>query len=88
MNIFGSLAGFIIIGFLAGWIAGLVMKGRGFGCIGNILIGGIGGLIGGFLFRLIGVNLGTAGFIGSLFTALVGAIILLVIAGLLNKASS
>ncbi|MDA0733529.1 MAG: GlsB/YeaQ/YmgE family stress response membrane protein [Chloroflexi bacterium] len=61
------------------------MRGQGFGCIGNILIGAVGGLIGGFLFRLAGVS-ELAGLLGSLVTALVGALVLLLVAGLIRKA--
>jgi len=45
---------FLIIGALAGWLAGQIMKGRGFGVIGNILVGVVGAFIGGFLFRVLG----------------------------------
>ena len=63
-----------------------IEAGKGFGCIGNILIGAVGGLIGGFLFRLVGVG-ELVGFLGSLFTALVGASVLMVVVGLLRKAA-
>jgi uncharacterized membrane protein YeaQ/YmgE (transglycosylase-associated protein family) len=75
---------FILIGLTAGWLAGLLMRGRGFGCLGNVLIGAIGGLIGGVLFNLFGIAF--AGLLGSLLTALVGAMALLFIAGLLGQA--
>jgi uncharacterized membrane protein YeaQ/YmgE (transglycosylase-associated protein family) len=74
---------FILIGAAAGWIAGKIMKGRGFGLFGNIIVGIIGGLIGGFLFGLFG--LAAAGLIGSLVTAVVGAIVLLWIVGMIRK---
>ncbi len=74
------------IGLLAGWLSGLLMRGKGFGCFGNILIGAVGGLIGGFLFRLLGIG-ELVGFLGSLFTALVGALVLIVVVGLLRKAA-
>jgi uncharacterized membrane protein YeaQ/YmgE (transglycosylase-associated protein family) len=80
-----DLIWFLLIGLLAGWLAGLLMRGRGFGCIGNVLIGAIGGLIGGFLFQFFDVQF--AGILGSLLTALVGAIVLLAIVGLLRKAT-
>lgn len=66
---------FLVIGGLAGWIAGEVMRGKGFGLLGNILVGIVGALIGGFAFRLLG--LAAYGFIGSLVTATVGAILLI-----------
>jgi uncharacterized membrane protein YeaQ/YmgE (transglycosylase-associated protein family) len=69
--------------WLAGWLAGLLMRGQGFGCIGNILIGAIGGLIGGYLFNILDVSF--AGILGSLLTALVGAIVLLFVVGLLRR---
>ncbi|HZA21511.1 MAG TPA: GlsB/YeaQ/YmgE family stress response membrane protein [Dehalococcoidia bacterium] len=74
---------FLLIGLVAGWLAGLLMRGRGFGCIGNILIGAIGGLIGGLLFDIFDVAF--AGILGSLLTALVGAITLLFVVGLLRR---
>lgn len=75
---------YLIIGGLAGWLAGLIMKGRGFGLFGNIIVGIIGGILGGFLFGLLG--LASVGLIGSLVTALVGAVVLLFIVGLFKKA--
>ena len=65
----------IIIGGLAGWIAGNIMRGGGFGILGNIGVGVVGALVGGFLFSLLGLQAG--GFIGSLVTATVGAVVLL-----------
>lgn len=78
-----ELLGFLLIGLVAGWLAALLMRGRGFGCIGNILVGVIGALIGGLLFRLLDIEFG--GIIGALFTALIGAIILLFVVGLLRR---
>ena len=75
---------FLIIGAVAGWLAGLLMKGRGFGIIGNIIVGCIGALLGGFLFGLVGIS-GGGGLIGSLITALIGAIILLLIISFIRK---
>jgi len=66
---------FLVIGLAAGWLAGQIMKGRGFGLIGNLIVGVIGSVLGGYLFSLIG--LGGFGWLGSLVTALVGAMILL-----------
>ena len=73
----------LIIGALAGWLAGLLMKGRGFGVIGNIVVGIIGAVIGSFLFGLLGVTAG--GFIGSVVTATVGAMVLLFLVNLIKK---
>lgn len=74
---------FIIIGCLAGFLAGKFMKGGGFGFIGNLVIGVIGGIVGGFLFGLLGIT-GT-GALGSLITATVGAVALLWIIGLVKR---
>ena len=74
---------FLIIGALAGWIAGNVMKGKGFGLLGNMLVGIVGAFVGGFLFGLLG--LASFGFIGSLVTATVGAIVLIYVVSLIKK---
>jgi uncharacterized membrane protein YeaQ/YmgE (transglycosylase-associated protein family) len=66
---------YIVVGVLAGWIAGKVIQGGGFGLIVNFIVGIIGALIGGFLFGLLGLD--ADGFIGSLVTSTVGAIVLL-----------
>lgn len=77
---------FLLIGLAAGWLAALLMRGRGFGCIGDTLVGIIGAVIGGFLFNAAGVRFG--GLTGSLLTAFVGAVILLFVVGVLSKSSS
>ncbi len=74
---------FILIGLVAGWLAGLIVKGTGNGFLLNIVIGIVGALLGGFLFGLLG--LATTGILGSLICALVGAIVLLLIVGLFRK---
>jgi uncharacterized membrane protein YeaQ/YmgE (transglycosylase-associated protein family) len=71
-----GLLWFVIIGALAGWLAGQFMKGNGFGLIGDIIVGVIGAFIGGYLFRAIGVSLG-GGLLGTLIVAFVGAVLLL-----------
>ena len=78
-----SWLGFIIIGLIAGWLGGRIMRGGGFGLIGNLVIGVIGALIGGFLFGLFGLK--SIGFIGGLVTATVGAVVLLAIVGALKR---
>ncbi len=70
----------IIVGLLAGWIAGTVTRGRGFGCIIDILLGLIGAVLGGWIFTRLGVS--ALGFLGSLAAATVGAILLVAIARL------
>lgn len=66
---------YIIIGILAGFIAGKIMRGGGFGILINLVVGVVGALIGGWLFGLLGIAAG--GVFGSLITAIVGAIVLL-----------
>jgi uncharacterized membrane protein YeaQ/YmgE (transglycosylase-associated protein family) len=80
-----SLGIFLLIGAVAGWLAGLLMRGGGFGLLGNILVGIVGAVIGGFLFGLAGISPG-GGMIGSLITAVMGAAVLLLIVGLIKKA--
>ncbi|WP_246037054.1 GlsB/YeaQ/YmgE family stress response membrane protein [Thalassotalea litorea] len=77
-----SLILFLIIGGVAGWLAGLLMKGGGFGLIGNIIVGIIGAVIGGYVFGLLGISAG--GILGSIITATVGAAILLFIVKLIK----
>ena len=70
-----DVIGFIIVGIVAGWLAGKLMKGKGFGLIGDLIVGVIGAYLGGWIFESLDISTGE-GFIGSLITALVGAIIL------------
>jgi uncharacterized membrane protein YeaQ/YmgE (transglycosylase-associated protein family) len=79
-----SLLWFLLIGLIAGWLAGIIMKGSGYGVIGDIVIGIIGALIGGHVLGWLGIA--TYGLIGSLLTALVGAIILIFIVRLIKRA--
>ena len=74
---------FLLTGAVAGWLAGLVMKGGGFGLVGNIVVGILGGVLGGWLFPLAGLELGGA--LGLIVTAAGGAIVLLFVIGLLKK---
>jgi uncharacterized membrane protein YeaQ/YmgE (transglycosylase-associated protein family) len=76
-----SILVFLAIGAVAGWLAGLIFKGGGFGLIWNIIIGIVGGIIGGWLF---GGFFGE-GIVGGIITAVIGAIILLWIASMINK---
>ncbi len=75
---------FLLIGLVAGWLAGKFTRGSGFGAMGNIVLGVLGSLVGGFLFRLIGLTAG--GTIGTLVVATVGAAILIYAVRLLKKA--
>jgi len=79
-----ELVYFLLIGALAGWLAGNLTKGSGFGLVGNIVIGVLGALVGGYLFRSMGVW-NNGGLLGTLVTALVGAIVLLFLLSLVKK---
>jgi uncharacterized membrane protein YeaQ/YmgE (transglycosylase-associated protein family) len=70
-----SIIWFLLIGIAAGWLAGQVMRGGGFGLVGDLIVGVVGALLGGFLFGLLGLS--ADGLIGSLVTATAGAIALL-----------
>jgi uncharacterized membrane protein YeaQ/YmgE (transglycosylase-associated protein family) len=76
---------FILIGLVAGWLAGVLMKGGGFGVIGDIIVGVLGALLGGFLFRSLGVSAG-GGLLGSIVVATVGAVVLIFILRLIKRA--
>ncbi|TGQ70981.1 GlsB/YeaQ/YmgE family stress response membrane protein [Mesorhizobium sp. M00.F.Ca.ET.186.01.1.1] len=80
-----SLLVFIIIGAIAGWLAGLIVSGFGFGLIGNIIVGIVGAFIAGWLFPRIGFSIG-GGILGSIIHATIGAIILLVLVKVLRRA--
>jgi uncharacterized membrane protein YeaQ/YmgE (transglycosylase-associated protein family) len=79
----GNLIAWIVVGFLGGWLAATLSRGRGFGCLGNTAIGLAGAIIGGLLFSALGMT-GTAGFIGSVLIASIGAALLLVLASLIG----
>jgi uncharacterized membrane protein YeaQ/YmgE (transglycosylase-associated protein family) len=82
ISISSSLLGWIIIGLLAGWIAGLLSRGSGFGCLGNIFVGLVGSVLGGWIFSQLHIFGG--GFIYSLAAATVGAVLLSALARLLS----
>jgi uncharacterized membrane protein YeaQ/YmgE (transglycosylase-associated protein family) len=75
---------FIIVGIVAGWLASVIMRGRGFGLIGDLVLGIVGAVIGGFIFRLLGID--AYGTMGTLAMSVLGAIVVLGIAGVLRKA--
>ena len=79
-----SLVVFLVIGAIAGWLAGVVMKGGGFGLIGDIVVGIVGAVVGGWLFGVFGITAG--GFVGAIITAFVGACVLLFVIRLIKKA--
>lgn len=80
-----SIIIWLIVGAIAGWLAGMVVKGGGFGLIGDIIVGIIGGLIAGWLLPRLGINIGT-GFVAAVIDAFIGAVILLLILRLVKRA--
>jgi uncharacterized membrane protein YeaQ/YmgE (transglycosylase-associated protein family) len=83
-NMLETVLIWLIVGGIAGWLAGLIVKGYGFGLIGNIVVGIIGAVIAGWLLPKIGIVIG-GGIIAAIINALIGAIILLVIIGLIRR---
>ena len=79
-----SLILFLIIGVIAGFLAGKIMKGGGFGLLGDLVVGVIGAFFGGWLFGMLGLF--PAGILGTLITATIGAVILLWVVRLVKKA--
>jgi len=75
----------LVIGAVAGWLAGQIVRGMGFGLIGNIVVGIVGAFIAGWLLPRIGIVIG-GGMIGSIINATIGAVVLLVILGLIRRA--
>lgn len=74
----------IIIGALAGFIAGKIMKGGGFGVLINIILGIVGGVVGGWLFGVLGISIAD-GWLGDLIVGSIGAVVILFVAGLFKK---
>jgi len=75
----------IIVGLIAGWLAGQVMKGGGYGVLVDIILGLLGGLVGGWLFGALGIFPG-GGMVGSIIVSFVGAVILVGITRLIKRA--
>ena len=80
-----TLLVFLIVGAVAGWLAGVIVKGHGFGLVGNIIVGIVGAFIAGWLLPRIGFSIG-GGIIASIIHATIGAIILLVLVKVLKRA--
>jgi uncharacterized membrane protein YeaQ/YmgE (transglycosylase-associated protein family) len=76
---------FLVVGIVAGWLAGVLVKGGGFGLIGDLIVGVIGAFLGGFLFNTFGASAG-GGLLGSIIVATVGAVVLLFILRLVKRA--
>ncbi len=79
-----SLLYSLLIGGIAGWLAGKLMKGGGFGLLLNIVIGIIGGIVGNWLFGVLNISL-VDGVIGDILTGAIGAFVILFVAGLFKK---
>ena len=75
---------FMLFGIGAGWLAGQIMGGGGYGLLGDLILGVIGAIVGGYLFGVLGI--GAGGLIGALITATVGAIVLIALLRLIKRA--
>lgn len=75
----------LVIGAVAGWLAGLIFKGQGFGLVGNIIVGILGGVIGGWLLPKLGIHI-SSGIGGSIIISALGALALLLVVNVLKKA--
>ena len=76
---------FILVGLIAGWLAGQLMKGGGFGVVGDIIVGILGALIGGVVFSSLGASAG-GGLLGAIIVATIGAVILIFLLRLIKRA--
>ena len=76
---------FLLIGLIAGWLAGLLVKGGGFGIVGDMVMGVLGAFRGGFLFRSLGLSAG-GGMLGAIIVATIGAIVLILLLRLIRRA--
>jgi uncharacterized membrane protein YeaQ/YmgE (transglycosylase-associated protein family) len=73
----------LLVGLIAGWLAGKIMKGSGFGLVGDLVVGVLGAVLGGWIFGFLGIA--AWGFVGSIIVALVGALVLLYLLRLLKR---
>jgi uncharacterized membrane protein YeaQ/YmgE (transglycosylase-associated protein family) len=73
----------IVVGLIAGWLAGRIWKGKGFGFIGNIIVGVLGSFIGGYVFNFLGISF--YGWIGATVAAVAGSLILLALINFIKK---
>ena len=74
----------LVVGGVAGWLAGLIMKGGGFGIVGNVVVGVLGAFAGSYLFDVLNISI-ARGLSGSLITAVIGAVVVLFVIGLIKK---
>ena len=75
---------FLVVGLIAGWLAGKIMQGSGFGLVGDLVVGILGAVLGGWLFSLVGIA--AWGFVGSIVVAVVGALVLLYVVRVVKRA--
>jgi uncharacterized membrane protein YeaQ/YmgE (transglycosylase-associated protein family) len=75
----------LIVGLIAGWLAGVVMKGGGYGIVVDIVLGMLGGIVGGWIFSTLGIGAG-GGLIGGIIVAFIGAVVLVAITRALKRA--
>ena len=80
-----NLLWFLIVGIVAGWLAGVLVKGGGFGVVGDLVVGVIGAVLGGWLFSTLGASAG-GGLVGSIIVATIGAVVLLFVVRLIKRA--
>ncbi len=80
-----ALVWFLLVGLCAGWLAGVLVKGGGFGLIGDMIVGVIGALLGGWIFRTLGIW-ASGGLLGQLIVATIGAVVLLFLIRLIKRA--
>ena len=80
-----DLLWFLVVGLVAGWLAGMLVKGGGFGLIGDLVVGVIGAVLGGWLFSTLGASAG-GGLLGSIIVATIGAVVLLFIVRVIKRA--
>ena len=75
----------LVVGLIAGWLAGVVMKGGGYGIVVDIILGIVGGILGGWIFSSLGIWSG-GGVVGGIIVAFIGAVVLVAITRLLKRA--
>lgn len=80
-----DLLWFLIVGVVAGWLAGMLVKGGGFGLVGDLVVGVVGAVLGGWLFSTLGASVG-GGLLASIIVATIGAVVLLFIVRLIKRA--
>jgi uncharacterized membrane protein YeaQ/YmgE (transglycosylase-associated protein family) len=79
-----SLIIFVVVGIIAGWLAGQVVRGGGLGLVGDLIVGVVGAFIAGWLFPRVGIHL-ASGILGAIISAAIGAIILLLVVRLIRR---